>query len=93
MVAILIRDRFQSFTGKRTASVANSKAQPETTATAMARRDRATSDVAHVVLTNTRLLSRNDPSDHEGVELIRAAAERGVNLTAQLLNLTGRLSG
>ena len=48
-----------------------------------------TSDVAHdfndlfsVVLTNTRLLSRNqrDPSDHEGVELIRAATESGVNL-------------
>jgi signal transduction histidine kinase len=39
------------------------------------------------VLTNARLLSRNlhDPSDQEGIELIRSAAERGVNLTAQLL--------
>ena len=53
-----------------------------------------TSGVAHdfnnllsVVLTNARLLSRNlhDPSDQEGIELIRTAAERGVNVTAQLL--------
>src|SRR4030081_3175549 len=40
-----------------------------------------------VVLTNDRLLSHNlrDPGDQEGLELIRAAAERGVNLIAQLL--------
>jgi PAS domain S-box-containing protein len=53
-----------------------------------------TSGVAHdfnnllsVVLTNSRLLSRKlrDPDDREGVELIRAAAERGAKLTAQLL--------
>ena len=53
-----------------------------------------TSGVAHdfnnllsVVLTNARLLSRSlrDPDNHEGIELIRAAAERGVNVTAQLL--------
>lgn len=53
-----------------------------------------TSGVAHdfnnlltVVLTNARLLSRNlrNPSDQEGAELIRTAAERGVNLTKQLL--------
>jgi PAS domain S-box-containing protein len=53
-----------------------------------------TSGVAHdfnnllsVVLTNAHLLSRNvhDATDREGVELIRAAAERGVNLTGQLL--------
>jgi PAS domain S-box-containing protein len=53
-----------------------------------------TSGVAHdfnnllsVVLTNARLLARNllDPSDQEGVELICSAAERGANLTAQLL--------
>jgi nitrogen-specific signal transduction histidine kinase/CheY-like chemotaxis protein len=53
-----------------------------------------TSGVAHdfnnllsVVLTNARLLSRkvNDPDDQEGIELIRAAAERGVTLTGQLL--------
>jgi PAS domain S-box-containing protein len=53
-----------------------------------------TSGVAHdfnnllsVVLTNTRMLSRNlrDPGDQEGIELIRGAAERGVNLTSQLL--------
>ena len=53
-----------------------------------------TSGVAHdfnnlltVVLTNARLLSRNlrNPSDQEGAELIWTAAERGVNLTKQLL--------
>jgi PAS domain S-box-containing protein len=53
-----------------------------------------TSGVAHdfnnllsVVLTNARLLSRNlrNISDQEGAELIRTAAERGVNLTKQLL--------
>jgi PAS domain S-box-containing protein len=53
-----------------------------------------TSGVAHdfnnllsVVLTNSRLLSRKlrDPHDREGVELIRAAAERGAKLAAQLL--------
>jgi signal transduction histidine kinase len=40
-----------------------------------------------VVLTNARLLSRNlrESGDQEGIELIRTAAERGVNLTAQLL--------
>ena len=49
--------------------------------------DQITSGVAHdfnnllsVVLTNARLLSRNlrDRQDQEGVELIRAAAERGL---------------
>src|SRR5207237_2393424 len=53
-----------------------------------------TSGVAHdfnnllsVVLTNARLLSHNlrEPGDQEGLELIRTAAERGVNLIAQLL--------
>lgn len=53
-----------------------------------------TSGVAHdfnnllsVVLTNTRLLSHNlrEPGDQEGLELIRHAAERGANLTKQLL--------
>ena len=53
-----------------------------------------TSGVAHdfnnllsVVLINARLLSRDlrDSGDREGVELIRTAAERGANLTAQLL--------
>jgi signal transduction histidine kinase/ActR/RegA family two-component response regulator len=53
-----------------------------------------TSGVAHdfnnllsVVLTNARLLSHNlrEPGDQEGIELIRAAAERGVNLTRQML--------
>jgi PAS domain S-box-containing protein len=53
-----------------------------------------TSGVAHdfnnllsVVLTNTRLLSRRlrQTEDHEGLELIRAAAKRGAKLTAQLL--------
>jgi PAS domain S-box-containing protein len=53
-----------------------------------------TSGVAHdfnnllsVVLTNSRLLLRKlrDPHDREGVELIRAAAERGAKLAAQLL--------
>jgi signal transduction histidine kinase len=53
-----------------------------------------TSGVAHdfnnllsVVLINARLLSRNllGSDDQEGVELIRASAERGVKLTAQLL--------
>ena len=53
-----------------------------------------TSGVAHdfnnlltVVLANARLLSRRlrDPSDQEGIELIRTAAERGAKLTAQLL--------
>jgi PAS domain S-box-containing protein len=53
-----------------------------------------TSGVAHdfnnllsVVLANARLLARNlrDPGDQEGVELICGAAERGANLTAQLL--------
>src|SRR5258705_4871514 len=53
-----------------------------------------TSGVAHdfnnllsVVLTNARLLSHSlrEPGDQEGIELIRTAAERGVNLTAQLL--------
>src|SRR6267142_704024 len=40
-----------------------------------------------VVLTNARLLSHNlrEPGDQEGLELIRTAAERGVNLIAQLL--------
>jgi PAS domain S-box-containing protein len=53
-----------------------------------------TSGVAHdfnnllsVVVTNAALLSRNwrDPGDLEGLELIRSAAERGANLTRQLL--------
>jgi signal transduction histidine kinase/CheY-like chemotaxis protein len=53
-----------------------------------------TSGVAHdfnnllsVVLSSARLLSRNlpNPRDQEGIELIRIAAQRGVNLTAQLL--------
>jgi len=53
-----------------------------------------TSGIAHdfnnllsVVLTNARLLSHNlrEPGDQEGLELIRTAAERGVNLIAQLL--------
>jgi PAS domain S-box-containing protein len=53
-----------------------------------------TSSVAHdfnnllsVVLTNAGLLSRNlrDTSDREGIELIRAAAERGASLIRQLL--------
>src|SRR3984893_1954125 len=53
-----------------------------------------TSGVAHdfnnllsVVLTNARLLSRNlrNISDQEGAELISTAAERGANLTSQLL--------
>ncbi|SDH67642.1 PAS domain S-box-containing protein [Bradyrhizobium lablabi] len=53
-----------------------------------------TSGVAHdfnnllsIVLTNARLLSHSlrEPGDQEGIELIRTAAERGVNLTAQLL--------
>lgn len=53
-----------------------------------------TSGVAHdfnnlltVVLTNAHLLARNlrEPSDREGVELIRAAAERGAKLIEQLL--------
>src|ERR1700676_2439645 len=53
-----------------------------------------TSGVAHnfnnllsVVLTNARMLSRNlwNPVDQEGIELIRTAAERGANLTSQLL--------
>lgn len=54
-----------------------------------------TSGVAHdfnnvlsVVLTNARMLSRNlrdDPGDQEGIELILGAAERGANLTSQLL--------
>jgi signal transduction histidine kinase len=40
-----------------------------------------------VVLTNAGLLSRNlrDTSDREGIELIRAAAERGASLIRQLL--------
>jgi PAS domain S-box-containing protein len=53
-----------------------------------------TSGVAHdfnnllsVVLTNARMLSRSlwHPVDQEGIELIRTAAERGANLTSQLL--------
>src|ERR1700676_2834118 len=54
-----------------------------------------TSGVAHdfnnllsVVLTNARMLSRNlrdDPGDQEGIELVLGAAERGANLTSQLL--------
>jgi PAS domain S-box-containing protein len=53
-----------------------------------------TSGVAHdfnnllsVVLTNARLLGRNlrEPGDLEGIELIRTAAERGANLTSQLV--------
>jgi PAS domain S-box-containing protein len=53
-----------------------------------------TTGVAHdfnnllsVVLTNARLLSRTvqGPHEQEGIELIRAAAERGATLTAQLL--------
>jgi CheY-like chemotaxis protein len=53
-----------------------------------------TSGVAHdfnnllsVVLTNARLLLHkvHDSDDQEGVELIRTAAERGIELTAQLL--------
>jgi PAS domain S-box-containing protein len=53
-----------------------------------------TSGVAHdfnnllsVVLTNARLLSRTvqRPDEREGVELIRAAADRGAKLIAQLL--------
>ncbi|MEN3352413.1 MAG: hypothetical protein V7640_571 [Betaproteobacteria bacterium] len=40
-----------------------------------------------VVLTNARLLTRSlrDSNDQEGLELIRAAAERGARLTSQLL--------
>jgi PAS domain S-box-containing protein len=53
-----------------------------------------TTGVAHdfnnllsVVLTNARLLSHNlrEPGDQEGIELIRTAAESGVNLVKQLL--------
>ncbi|MGY8676509.1 response regulator [Bradyrhizobium sp. UFLA05-153] len=54
-----------------------------------------TSGVAHdfnnllsIVLTNARMLSRNlrdDPGDQEGIELVLGAAERGANLTSQLL--------
>ncbi|MGY2907014.1 PAS domain S-box protein [Bradyrhizobium sp. URHC0002] len=54
-----------------------------------------TSGVAHdfnnllsVVLTNARMLSRNlrdDPGDQEGIELVLGAAQRGANLTSQLL--------
>ena len=53
-----------------------------------------TSGVAHdfnnllsVVLTNARMLSRKlgDPGDQEGIELVLGAAQRGVNLTSQLL--------
>jgi len=54
-----------------------------------------TSGVAHdfnnllsVVLSNARMLSRNlraDPGDQEGIELVLGAAERGANLTSQLL--------
>lgn len=54
-----------------------------------------TSGVAHdfnnllsVVLTNARMFSRSlraDPGDQEGIELILGAAERGANLTSQLL--------
>jgi signal transduction histidine kinase/ActR/RegA family two-component response regulator len=58
-----------------------------------------TSGVAHdfnnllsVVLANANLLSQNlrDPGDQEGVELIRTSAERGVNLTTQLLAFSRR---
>jgi PAS domain S-box-containing protein len=44
-------------------------------------------NLLHVILINTPLLSRKavDLDDREGVELIRAAAERGAKLTAQLL--------
>ena len=53
-----------------------------------------TSGVAHdfnnlltVVDINARLLSRNDsaPADREGLELIRDAVQRGIDLTARLL--------
>jgi PAS domain S-box-containing protein len=58
-----------------------------------------TSGVAHdfnnllsVVLTNARLLSHNlrEPGDHEGIELIRTAARRGVDLVGQLLAFSRR---
>ncbi len=50
-----------------------------------------TSGIAHdfnnlldVILANVRLLQKND-NDQDGIELIRAAAQRGANLTARLL--------
>jgi len=58
-----------------------------------------TSGIAHdfnnllsVVLINARLLSGNNgnPDDQESIELIRAAAQRGVNLTTQLLAFSRR---
>lgn len=58
-----------------------------------------TSGVAHdfnnllsVVLTNARLLSYSlrEPDDQDGIELIRTAAERGVNLVGQLLAFSRR---
>ncbi|WP_198029444.1 GAF domain-containing protein [Bradyrhizobium sp. WSM3983] len=56
-----------------------------------------TSGVAHdfnnllsVVLTNARLLSHSLQEPDEGVELIRTAAERGVNLVRQLLAFSRR---
>jgi signal transduction histidine kinase len=58
-----------------------------------------TSGVAHdfnnllsVILTNTRLLSRKlrDSDDQEGLALIRAAAEHGAKLMAQLLAFSRR---
>jgi PAS domain S-box-containing protein len=59
-----------------------------------------TSGVAHdfnnllsVVITNARLLSHDgmrEPSEQEGIELIRTAAQRGVDLVAQLLAFSRR---
>ena len=58
-----------------------------------------TSGIAHdfnnllsIVLMNARMLSRRlqAPSDRESVEFIRSAAERGANLTAQLLAFSRR---
>jgi PAS domain S-box-containing protein len=58
-----------------------------------------TSGVAHdfnnllsVVLTNAHLLSHSlrEPGDQEGIELIRAAAQRGVDLVGQLLAFSRR---
>jgi PAS domain S-box-containing protein len=60
-----------------------------------------TSGVAHdfnnllsIVLINARLLSRTvqRPGDQEGIELIRAAADRGAKLIAQLLAFSRRQS-
>ena len=45
-----------------------------------------------IVLTNARLLSHSlrEPGDQEGIELIRTAAEHGVNLVKQLLAFSRR---